>query len=67
MFYNLDDLYAPPFICAALFFAVGFNFYLKYNPRMAEGKIDTETILNYSNLADSSLADSNLAAFNIQN
>ncbi|CAI2163857.1 10961_t:CDS:2 [Funneliformis geosporum] len=59
-----DDLLAPPLVCLALFFAVGMNFYLKYNPRMVEGSKSIENDFNvYNNLNASSIP----ILFNTQN
>ncbi|RIA93067.1 VTC domain-containing protein [Glomus cerebriforme] len=55
-----DDVLAPPLVCIALFFAVGINFYLKYNPTMVEGN-DDYNVINISTIYQKP------AVFNIQN
>ncbi|CAG8489123.1 9098_t:CDS:2 [Funneliformis mosseae] len=56
--------YAPPLVCLALFFAVGLNFYLKYNPRMVEGSKNIENDFDTNNILNTS---SNQILFNMQN
>ncbi|PKY27279.1 SPX-domain-containing protein [Rhizophagus irregularis] len=65
-----DDVLAPPLVCISLVFAIGLNFYLKYNPTKVEGSEDLNNDINtYNNVDTSSFYSehSKPFVFNMQN
>ncbi len=64
----LDDTFAPPLVCLALFIAFGANFYLRYNPTMVEGNKNIENDIDvYSSNINTSSLNSKPIIFNMQN